>query len=672
MTSNQAARQYKVKSVEHKPSSEELPPAQPRQTAFGKVISYLVRIRNFVSLLIWAFLSINTFLDPGKTFYGYYTYTDSDNQPAVWEMTVVNNYNNKSSSVCAADGNFLNCYYELPVYGMGPLANSVCRSYYPIDKGASQHIGTFFANCTLPNGNRIDLPNNDYATTQWSLMLSSLDKACMDTMGEGDSFPCDSYTTMEGRVMYFRGSRTTSTTWCKEFGGYYVLNKHTNEQEVLVANISNPSKPALTSIPVVHNTTVFNVYNLLGCSADLTIGGGAGHVSTSAWYGSTVGLWMAHTTSSPKDNAITMNGDLVNVVTMSTHDGNITQIRTFYKDAVRCFLFFVIIFYRLTSIYYPIWLVYARQGKPFWIWVANRHMGLVLHKRERRNLLVLLLLAVEAVVSTEDIIMYCQQVVFSYPTVWNLAFKYMSITRIIWPSSFILLVASNLVRLVFGPKYAFALSEDLFLLGAPVIWFYMPTYVTSKGADLFQGWRWTGSIVHHFGNTVYKVYSNQVNVLILYYNLFGSFTYIACLTTIGIGCLWQTLTHTSSIMSVFLSSSIHYRAKDEPTQTIEKILKESTERYPPEIVFQIVKAKFPKTSLCEAMNLASEGFICLVYGNYQVLGTIEWGLVYPVVNEYGHIAVIEGSQVAYQPAVTLEILASTSSSPKVLGVPDLY
>ncbi|OQS04821.1 hypothetical protein THRCLA_20788 [Thraustotheca clavata] len=632
------------------------------------VFTHIASFRNFISLLIWLFLSVNSFLDPAKTFYGYYTYTDSDNQPAVWELTVVNNYNNVSSKVCSTDGNFLDCYYELPVYGSGTLANAVCRSYYPVDKGAAQHIGTFFGNCTLPNGNRVDYPNNVYATSQWSLMVSSQDKACITSMGEGDSFPCDSYMTMEGRVMYFRVSRSVASTWCKELGGYYILNKNTNKQEVLVANVSNPSKPTFTSIPLTHNTTVYNVYNTLGCSADLTVGGAAGHISTSAWYGSTVGLWMAHTTSSPKDNAITFKDDMVNVVTMSSHDGNVTQIRTFYKDAVRCFLFFVVIYYRLASIYYPIWLVYARQGKSFLNWVSKRHMGLVLHKRERRSLPVLFLLTIEAVVSTEDIIMYCQQVVYSYPTLWNLVFKYMSITRIIWPSSFILLVISRLVQMIFGPKYAFALSEDLFLLGAPVIWFYMPAYVTVRGMALFQGYRWTGDIVHHYGNTIWNVYSAQENVLYLYYNLFGSFTYISCLTTIGIGCLWQTLTHTSSIMSVFLSSNIFYRVKDDvegPKNTIEKV---STEQFPPEIIFQIIKAKWPKSKVCEAMNLASEGFVCLVYGEYQVLGTTEWGLVYPIVNESGHVAIIDGCQVAYNVTVTLETLASITSHPKVLVV----
>ncbi|OQS08004.1 hypothetical protein THRCLA_20007 [Thraustotheca clavata] len=656
-------------------TSKQAVPCPPRQAAYKKIFTYLNRLRSILALIIWTFLTINTFLDPAKTFYGYYTYADSDNQPAVWELTVMNKFNNKSANTCSGSGIFLDCYYDVPIYGTGILADSVCRSYYPIDTGPFQHIGTFFANCALPSGDQIYLPNNIYATSQWSLMLSSKEKGCMSALGEGKSFPCDSYTTMNGRVVYYRRSRTVASAWCKEFGGYYILNKLTNEQEVLIANLSNSTKPSLTSIPLVNDCTVYNLFDMLGCSADLTIGGAAGHISTSAWYGETVGLWTAYTTSSPKNNIVSTIGDLVSVETISSHQGNITQIRTNYKDALRCFLFFVVIYYRLTSIYYPIWLVYTRQGKPLWKLVTRRHMGLVLHKRERRNFIVLLFLTIEAVVSTEDIIMYCQQVVFSYPTFFNLLLKYMSITRIIWPSAFILLVISRLIPMAFGSKFAFAFSEDLFLLSAPVLWLYMPAYVTSKGADLFQGWRWTGNIVHHFTNTIYNVHNNQIDVLMLYYSLFGSFTLILCWTNIIIGYLWQTFTHTSSIMSVFLSNNISYRIRTHSAMhngTIENILLTSNQQFPPEIAYQIVKAKWKSTNLCEAINLASEGFVSLVYGDYLILGITEWGSTSPVFNKSGHAAVIVGYKVAYNPSITIHTLTSISSQPKILGVPDLF
>ncbi|OQR95742.1 hypothetical protein THRCLA_22076 [Thraustotheca clavata] len=649
-----------------------LPSSDCQQAPSSTRHSYITSIHSIIALILWTFLSLNALLDPIKTFYGYYIYTDSENQPAVWDMTVENNYNNKTSNVC--NDNFLDCYYELPVYGTGVLASSVCRSYYPIDKGATQHFGTFFANCTLSNGNHIYLPNSEFATTQWSLLLSSQEKSCISTLGEGDSFPCDSYTTVEGRVLYFRPSRTTAPTWCKEFGGYYILNKDNNQLDVLVANISNPLKLSFTSIPLIHNTTVYNLFGILGCSADLTIGGAGGHISSSAWYGTTIGLWMAHTSNSPAGNTINIIDDMVNVATMTSVDGNITQIHTFYKDAIRCSLLLIVIYYRLSSIYYPMWLVYNNQEKPFWSWVFKRHMGLVLHKRERRNMTILFFLTVEAIMSTEDIVMYCQQSVFTYPTLLALALKYMSITRIIWPSSFILLIVSRFIQIILGSRYAFALSEDLFLLGAPVIWFYMPAYVTSKGVRLFQGWRWTGTIIHHYGNTILKVYENQVSVLTLYYDLFGAFTLMSCLTTICIGCLWQSLTRTSSIMSVILSNSIYYRCiKDvqEKHCNIEKVLRECNKKFPPEIVYQITKAKLPATHLCEAMNLASEGFICLVYGEYELLGTTEWGFNSPIFNEKGHAAVINGCQVAYQSTVTRVTLAHITSRPQVLGVPDL-
>ncbi|OQS04822.1 hypothetical protein THRCLA_20787 [Thraustotheca clavata] len=115
------------------------------------------------------------------------------------------------------------------------------------------------------------------------------------------------------------------------------------------------------------------------------------------------------------------------------------------------------------------------------------------------------------------------------------------------------------------------------------------------------------------------------------------------------------------------------RVNDEPEgpkNTIENVLKQLTERF--QLVFQIVKAKLPKTKLCEAINLASEGFVCLVYGEYQVLGTTEWRLVFLVVHENGHVAVISGFEVCYQPSISIETLARAASYPKVLGVPDLY
>ena len=191
---------------------------------------------------IWVLVTINSLVDPLKTIYGYFIYLDSNNQNVVWQLTVANNFNNVSSRVCPINGPFLDCYFELPVYGTGSLAGATCRSYYPIDKGPTQHISNFFGNCTYPNGRRVDLPDGrTTVTTQWSVQTSSNDRNCLRTLGEGDSFPCDEYVTTNGRVINYRVSQTETKKWCKEFGGFYILNLTSGIQEVLVANVTDTS-----------------------------------------------------------------------------------------------------------------------------------------------------------------------------------------------------------------------------------------------------------------------------------------------------------------------------------------------------------------------------------------------------------------------------------------------
>ncbi|KDO31308.1 hypothetical protein SPRG_03924 [Saprolegnia parasitica CBS 223.65] len=632
------------------------------------------RLVYYTTLAVWVFLSLNSFLDPFKTLYGYYLTTDSHEHASVWALQVTNAFNNISSTVCDQGGPFLNCYFELPVFGVGSLAGAVCRSYYPVDMRDTQHIGIFFGNCTLPSGVRLDLPNEEVATSQWSVLTSSTQKDCLDKLGEGDAFPCDTYTTANGRVIHHRLSRTETDRWCKEFGGYYILNKTSNKREILVANASVASAPVFTSLVLDVETPVFSLHDILGCPATFFVGGTADHISTTSWYGDTIGAWTARTTRSPYTTTLTRRNKLVSVAAFTWHDGGITQIRSISKDLLRCCLLLLVAYFRVSSIYYPIWLVFRRQGQPFWTWAGGRHMGLVLHKRERRCLAVLFLLSFEALLSTEDIVMFCQHAVYTVPTSYTtIALTYMSITRIIWPSAFLLLALSRLLEWLFGPKYAFALSEDLFLLGAPVVWFYLPSYVTTQGMKLFQGYRWTGVVVHHYVNTIHNAYSHQKDSWALYVELFGYFTLLSSLLTIVLGFVWQSVTHMTSILAFLLSRQRYRRVRElkGTTGTLEAVLLGAADGLSPEIAFQVTKAKWPRSQRCEGMNLASEGLLCLVYGSTHVLATVEWGIVGPVLNPQGHAAVIEGHSVSFRPDVTRDTLSSITPAPARVGIPDL-
>ncbi|OQS04824.1 hypothetical protein THRCLA_20786 [Thraustotheca clavata] len=153
-------------------------------------------------------------------------------------------------------------------------------------------------------------------------------------------------------------------------------------------------------------------------------------------------------------------------------------------------------------------------------------MGLVLHKRERRNLLFI---GHEAVVSTEDIIMYCQQV-------------YLNICALLALFGQFIYFACYITNRTtyFGAKYAFALTEDLFLLAAQVIWFYTPAYIT------VHCYRSTGNIIRHYAKTIWNAYPTQENLLAVY----------------------GKLGHTQVVLC-----RIYYQLKDEiegPKNTIEK------------------------------------------------------------------------------------------------------
>ncbi|EQC36739.1 hypothetical protein SDRG_06175 [Saprolegnia diclina VS20] len=631
---------------------------------------------NRVRFLLWSLLTLNSLLDPLKTLYGYYSSADTSFNRFSPELTVENTFNNISSKVCSPNGPFLDCYFELPVYGTGSLAGATCRSYYPIDKAPTQHVGNFFGNCTLLSGERIDIPDGArFVSTQWSVQTSSVDRTCLEMLGEGDSFACDTMTTANGRVINYRVSQTETTKWCKEFGGFYILNVTSGIQEVLVANTSGA--PAFTSIPLTVETPAFSISSLTGCSATLRVGGTASQITTSAWYGDTVSPWVARTTRTANGNVITLRDSLFHVSTSHLTDGDQNLIRLQYKDVFRLCILGIVIYFRVSSIYCPIWLAFRRQHQPFLAWIWQRHLGLVLHKRERHNLFILLLLSLEAVTSVEDIVVYCQYTVYTNGSSYgSLLLIYMSIMRIVWPCALLLLVSSRLVGAFFGPSKAFAVSENIFLLGAPVVWIYIPMYVTNRGMGLFQGYRWTGVVVHHYTNSIYNVYTNQLNSLSLYWRLFGVFTLVSPLVIFVLSAVWRCTTQTGSISAYLLSpverrGAIRIECSLDVAPHLEAILRDSTFSVPPSIARQITRAKLPVTQRCEAGNLAADGLVCLVYGEFHVLGFVDWGLVFPIENMAGHVAVIDGNHAAFDPSVSILSLVEITACPKVLGITDL-
>ncbi|EQC36743.1 hypothetical protein SDRG_06179 [Saprolegnia diclina VS20] len=494
-------------------------------------------------------------------------------------------------------------------------------------------------------------------------------------LGEGDSFACDTMTTANGRVINYRVSQTETTKWCKEFGGFYILNVTSGIQEVLVANTSGA--PAFTSIPLTVETPAFSISSLIGCFANIHIGGTNVVTTTSAWHGDTLGPWTARSTRTAHANAVTSNGSLQRVWTHHYSEGDVTIVRLIYKDVFRLCILAIVIYYRVSSIYYPIWLAFRRQHQPFLAWIWQRHLGLVLHKRERHNLFILLLLSLEAVTSVEDIVLYCQHIVYTNGSSYgSQLLSLMSIMRIIWPCALLLLCLSRLAGLLLGPAYVFAVSENIFLLGAPVVWVYVPLYVTNQGMRLISGYRWTGVVVHHYTNSIFNAYTRQMSFATLYWHLFGVFTLVSPLVIFGLSAVWRRSTKSSSIAAYLFAPTEHHQNSVHiqpapPHASLEAILRDSTFSVPPSIARQITRAKLPVKNYCEAGNLAADGLVCLVYGELHVLGLTEWGLVFPVEDADGHIAVLDGNSVAYRQDVTIERLLATASSPLVLGIPDL-
>ncbi|GLD99297.1 hypothetical protein PINS_up008015 [Pythium insidiosum] len=684
-----------TKAAEPEPTTPS--PSIKKSAQTPELKSFLRRVVECVGLVLWVFTTLNAVLDPAKTIYGYYVFSDSDNQEVVWTLTVVNEFDNRSAAARPCEypedrNGFLGCYFELPVFGTGSLAGARCRSFYPTDKGALQHIGNFFGNCTLADGSTLHLPSERFATTQWSVQTSSTDKPCLERLGEGAIFPCDAHTTMNGRVLNHRVSRTEAAKWCREFGGFYVNDLELGRQQVLLANASlGAADLAFTSVALDVDRPVFNLYDLLGCSAEVHIGGAATHISTRAFYGLTTAPWTARTTRTARRSVVTRvdggdageDGSRYRVETLHHSEGDLTQIRSWFKDLLRLSLLTLIVFYRVTSIYYPMFLVYARQPEPFVAFTVRRSLGIILHKRERRTLLLLLLLSLETLLSGEDIIMFCQQIIYTSRTSYvRLVLKYMSIARIVWPAALVIAAVSRVLRVVLPQRFTIVLAEDLFLIACPIVWVYIPAYVTKKGMQLFQGYKWGGAVVRHYANSIQNVYVGQMDHLELYFELFGYFTAIAVAGGWLLGALVQYASHGASLL-VWVYSGGYRQPRDTGTvaklktdgalSSLERVLVDSTLGISEVEARQITRAKIKQHGvvLCEGLNVAADGFLCLVYGPYQVLGWCCWGAVMPVRNRLGHVARISDCAVAYDEAVTLETLATAAASPARLGLPDL-
>ncbi|KAF0694279.1 Aste57867_14827 [Aphanomyces stellatus] len=633
-------------------------------------LSTIVAIMGFCA---WILATVNTLLDPIKTLYGYYLYTDSWNQEADNRtMTGVHNFNNVSSHVCTPADKWTDCYYELPVLGPGSLANQTCRTFYPVEP-VNECFGTFFGNCTNAAGQVTYLPSHRYVTNQWSIQTASTDKECLSRIGEGIIFPCQSYTSMNGRVLNYQTQRSEVTKWCREFGAWFVYDSETQIQEMLLANVSHgKANASLFSIPLEIYKPSINLMDYIGCSADLLIGGTATHTATTAWYGQTRAPWSARTTRVAGSNVISRNYPLMNVVTTLMCNGDFTMVRTVYKDGLRLLILLIITYYRISSIYYPLLLVYRSQNRPFTSWLWHRNMGLVLHKRERRNVIILMLLTIETLVSTEDILMFCQQVVYTDSREWlTILLKCMSICRVIWPCALIMLLLSRIQQALLPDKYAIAIADDLFFFCCPVVLFYVPRFVTSQGNYIFQGFGFSGDIIRHLGNSILQVSKTDSDPITLYFNLFGLFTAIATTFCYCLSLFLKLVLHSDASILAYLFSGgqTQLAANTGCKRGFAVVLHESRLSFSTAVAQQLGRAKV--NLLCESASLASEGFVSLVYGQYEVLGTITWGVPYPVLNRHGHAAVIQNNVVEYDDKVTMKVLSSTVSYPFVAGVPDL-
>ncbi|DBA05038.1 TPA: hypothetical protein N0F65_000726 [Lagenidium giganteum] len=541
-----------------------------------------------------------------------------DNQHTIWSAQVVQSFDNVSATPCLYidSANTLDrCYFDLPITGAGVLAGATCRVFNPLNFGRADPVGALFANCTFPNKTSLYLPNDQFATALWSLQTASPERECLEYLGEGIIFPCDKHVTMNGRVIHHRISHTEPSTWCREFGGYFIYDKDQGKQVVLIANVSmDGNEQSLVSLELDVARPVFNLYEITWCSSTIRIGGTASHISTFAFYGSTTAPWTARTSRSAKENSVVYDQQrqLYNVTTWHAADGDLTQIRTWLKDGLRVLVLLLIIYYRVSSIYLPLYLVYARQAQSLPAMMFRRGFGVVLHKRERRSVLMLGLLATEALLSCEDIVMLCQQIVNtdskSYVTK---ILKFMSISRIVWLPALALLLISRGYHLMTRGNFLGPKAEDVFLLSCPAVWIYIPSY--------------------------------------LYLQLFGLFSVIAVISTWIIGTLVQYIANGNSLMVCLYSGKWTSSHEDYApnASSLAKVLTESNLGILTTEAEQITSVKLHNTHQTEALNVAAEGFICLVYGPHQ------------------------GKSVAFHRDVTLESLMGYTARPGWLGVPDL-
>ncbi|KAJ0407289.1 hypothetical protein ATCC90586_003147 [Pythium insidiosum] len=643
-----------------------------------------------VRLALWLASSGSAALEPFAIALSYAIAAGCDSlQPlAVWPITATEHFNNASTRACARPDDstdLRDCFFELPVGGPGAwgLANATCRSYFPVDRRDRQRIGAFFGNCSLANGTTLSLPSDRFATTRWSVQASSRDKRCLDRIGEGPVFPCDAYATGDGRVLNFRESRTESAKWCREFGGLFVNDLLLDMQQVLVAQTSAPP-PSFISLPLETHRPVFSLIDVIGCPADMHIGGVSTRIATRALYGATTVPWTAHTTRSARSNAVSQANDsgMFRVTTQHAAEGDLMQIRSWYKDLLRLALLVTVVLFRVTSVYWPMYLAQERRPRPL-------ATGFAVHKRERRSLVVLTLLSIETIASGEDIAMFCFQIAESKTSWVSLALRYLSITRVVWPVAWLLLLLHRVSR----GRVKTALVDDLVLFLCPVVWLYLPASVTADGLELFQGSRWTGALVRHDVNSIR---SRPVSHVEFYIAVFGRFTGVAAVVLLTLGMLAsshrlvkRSILRGSKAMSPRTSVAVMAPSTDTDAlkmvkqksvkavagMTLDDVLRQSSLGLARDEIREITRLKTRRSSagepLTDALSLAAEGFVALVYGPHEVLGVSHWGRPVPVRDARGRVARISGVRVELDDALTLESLVATAARPACIGVPDL-
>ncbi|GLE04184.1 hypothetical protein PINS_up013095 [Pythium insidiosum] len=175
---------------------------------------------------------------------------------------------------------------------------------------------------------------------------------------------------------------------------------------------------------------------------------------------------------------------LATVTTVTTRlevRGDALIIRAWAKDLVRLALLGAVVVFRVSGVYWPLWLALERQPRSTRMADA---VGVVLHTRERRSLVVLALLSLETLASGEDIAAFCVQLARSEMTWPVRALKLLSIARVVWPVAWLLRLLVHAQRWLSRDRVRTAAVDDLVLLACPLVWLLLPALVARRGLEL--------------------------------------------------------------------------------------------------------------------------------------------------------------------------------------------